>query len=246
MDRSSSPPRCLATVLAAGILMATAACSGGSSSGSATPSASPTAKLTGSQAEAALISPSALGAQWNPVSGGGTGRQDTLLHSKANKANCQTFLDRLKSGNLMGAAPTAKAGEAFTEPSRHARMTYQVGSYSPADADKGMAWLKTLPNVCDGFTAVGGSGNKVVAQVVQTSLPKAGDDRFGVRLSMVTTVQGLTTTLALEAAAARIGPNVISVTNGGLGGAGHADTQQAIQSGAQRLQKVLSGQTPPG
>ncbi|WP_274918093.1 hypothetical protein [Streptomyces sp. WZ-12] len=246
MDRSPSLPRCAATVLAAGILMTTAACSGGGSSGSATKSTSPPGKLTGSQAQAALISPSALGAQWNPASGGGTGRQDTLLQSKANKPNCQTLLDRLRSGNLMGVTPTAKAGEAFTEPSRNARMTYQVASYSRADADKGMAWLRTLPNVCDGFTAVDGSGNKVIAQVVQTSLPKAGDDRFGVRLSMVTTVQGLKTTLALEAAAARIGPNVISVTNGGLGGAGHAATQQAIQSGGQRLQKVLSGQTPPG
>ncbi|MFE3646771.1 hypothetical protein ACFXPZ_02495 [Streptomyces sp. NPDC059101] len=245
MDRSSSPPRCVAAVLAAGILMATAACSTSSPSRSAAKSASPGAKLTGSQAQAALISPSALGAQWNPA-GGGSDRQDTLLKSKANKADCQTFLERLRSGNLMGATPSAKATEAFAQPSRSARMTYQVASYSQADADKGMAWLKTLPNVCDGFTAVDTSGNKVIAQVFQTSLPKAGDDRFGVRMSMVSTVQGLKTTLALEAAAARVGPNVISVTNGGLGGAGHADTQQAIGSGAQRLQKVLAGQTPPG
>ncbi|MFE7318770.1 hypothetical protein ACFU7T_37590 [Streptomyces sp. NPDC057555] len=246
MDRSSSPPFCVATVLAAGILTATAACSGGSPSGSATKSASPPAKLTGSQAEAALISPSALGAQWNPASGGGTGRQDTLLRGKANKANCQTFLDRLRSGNLMGATPTAKATEAFTEPSKSARMTYQVASYAQADADKGMAWLKTLPNVCDGFTTADPSRNKAVAQVAQLSLPKAGDDRFGVRMTMVTTVQGLKTALTVDAAAARIGPNVLSVTNGGLAGAGDADTQQAVESGAQRLQKVLAGQTPPG
>ncbi|WEB39505.1 hypothetical protein MOV08_09630 [Streptomyces yunnanensis] len=246
MDRSSSPPRYVAAVLAAGVLVATAACSGGGPSGSATKSASPSAQLTGGQAEASLISPSALGAQWNPAAGGGTGRQDALLRSKANKADCQTLLERLRSGNLIGATPTAKATEAFTEPSRNARMTYQVAAFSQADAVKGMAWLKTLPNVCDGFTAVDPSGNKAIAQVVQTSLPKAGDDRFGVRMSMVTTVQGLKTTLALEAAAARIGPNAVSVTNGGLGGAGHADTRQAIQSGAQRLQKVLAGQTPQG
>ncbi|QRX96351.1 hypothetical protein [Streptomyces noursei] len=115
----------------------------------------PSAQLTGGQAEASLISPSALGAQWNPAAGGGTGRQGALLRP---------------------------------------------------------------------------SGNKAIARVVRTSLPKAGDDRFGVRMSMVTTVQGLKATLALEAAAARIGPNAISVTNGGLGGAGHADTRQAIQS----------------
>ncbi|MGD3105486.1 hypothetical protein [Streptomyces sp. YGL11-2] len=192
-----------------------------------------------------MISPSALGAQWNPATGGAT-RQDALLQSKVNKANCQTLLGRLESGNLMGATPTAKAAEAFNEPSRNAKMTYQVASYSEADADKGMAWLKTLPNVCDGFTAVDPSGNKAIGQVVQTSLPNAGDDRFGVRMTMASTVQGLRTTLTLDAAAARIGPNVISVTNGGTGGAGSADTQQAVQSGVQRLQRVLAGKTPQG
>ncbi|MFI1198575.1 hypothetical protein ACH4VR_03725 [Streptomyces sp. NPDC020883] len=125
-------------------------------------------------------------------------------------------------------------------------MTYLGASYSQADADKGMAWLKSLPNVCDGFTAVGPSGDKAVAQVTQVSLPKAGDDRFGVRMTMISTVQGLKTTLTVDAAATRTGPNVVSVTNGGLGGAGDADTKQAVESGARRLQKVLAGKTPQG
>ena len=81
-------------------------------------------------------------------------------------------------------------------------------------------------------------------QVVEASLPKAGDARQGLTMTMTGTSDGDPVTLTLDVAAVRVGTDAITVTNGGLGGADHDSTKTAVQQGTDRLKDVQAGRTP--
>jgi hypothetical protein len=81
-------------------------------------------------------------------------------------------------------------------------------------------------------------------QVVEASLPDAGDARQGLTVTVKGTAEGNPVTLTLDVAAVRVGTDAIAVTNGGLDGADHDTTETAVQSGVQRLEEVQAGRTP--
>jgi hypothetical protein len=260
MNRPSRPVRALASAVAVGSLLATGACaSGGSASGKVSlspaakrpPSPSATPALTGAGAKAALITAADIEGDWTPANDAATWR-DTLLvdkvdvasflKAKTDAADCQRLLDSLYSDSLLGRAPGASALTGFTSP--HARLLYQVGDYGQDSLTKSLDWLRTLPDKCSQFTATGSDGSKRTVQVVDASLPAAGDARQGITVTVHGTAHEEPTTLAVDVAAFRVGASGGTVTNGGPSGVQHTSTETAVREGARRLADVLAGRTP--
>ncbi|MFF1304235.1 hypothetical protein [Streptomyces sp. NPDC058307] len=263
--RPPRPLRVLAPALAAGVLLTTAACSDGDDSGpdradstadttriSSSPlaQASP-APLTPAGARAALVTEADLEDDWNQVKNAAAWRDSLLvgkvdvadfLTAKTNAADCQKLLDRLYSDDLLGKPSGASALTGFEEGA--SRLLYQVAAYDKAGLDTSFAWLKSLPVKCDQFTAKDSSGGQRTVQVVSTSLPKEGDARQGLRVTVQGSSGGTSATLTLDVAALRVGTDAISITNGGLDGADHDSTEQAAKLGAARLEDVRAGRTP--
>lgn len=260
-------PSCLlASALTAGMLLSTAACSSGDSGGSGrtdvpaspaakdSPSASATPTLTEAQAKTALITNTDLGSQWTETQGTATWH-DTLLKSKVdteafvtdkqNAVDCQKLLDGLYAEDLLGDPKGGRAMTGFDDSDNDGQMHYQVAGYQQAEVDAKLAWLKTLPDKCDQFTAVDTKGGKQTVQVISTSLPDVGDAGQGLQITMIGELEGDASTLTLDFAAVRVGDSALSLTNGGLDGADENSTQQAAQAGATRLKDVLAGKTPP-
>ncbi|MFG3023200.1 hypothetical protein ACGFZQ_32395 [Streptomyces sp. NPDC048254] len=261
MIRPSRPVRVLASALAAGILLATAACtdeSGGPEAVSVSPAgehspASPSATpaLTRAGAQAALITPADIEDNWQPATDAATWRNSMLvgkvdvagfLTAKSDAADCQHLLDGLYSDSLLGRASGASGLRGFT--SEDARMLYQVGDYGSANLDATLAWLKTLPDECAQFTATGKDGGKRTVQVVSAKVPKSGDAREALTVTVQGNANGQSATYTTDVAVLRIGASGAAVTNGGLSGVDHDSTALAVQTGAQRLKDVLSGKTP--
>ncbi|GAA4994369.1 hypothetical protein [Streptomyces siamensis] len=255
--------RVLGSALAAGVLLATAACSSDESGGTGA-SASPSAKespgaspsvrtLSQSEAQAALITNSDLGSQWTTSKGAAAWR-DTLLKSKVdqqsfvtdkgNAADCQKLLDGLYAENLLGAPTGAHANTGFDDSDNDGQMRYQVAAYGQSGVDANLKWLGTLPDKCDQFTAVDAKGGKQTVQVIEMSLPGVADARQGLQITMNGSMEGEPTTLTLDYAAVRVGDSALSLTNGGLQGAESNSTTQAVQAGASRLSDVLAGKSP--
>lgn len=245
--------RFLALTLAAGAVLATGACSNGSDAATSTSSRS-AKTLTQGEAETALINATDLEGNWTRVNDAATWRDSLIIgkvdaaqfftDSKTTAADCQKLLDVLYSDALLGKPSGASAVAGFSGGSDGARMLYQVADYDRGQLDSSLAWLKTLPVKCDQFTVTGKDGSARTAQVIETSLPKAGDSRQGLRLTLQGPVGGKPATLTLDLAAVRLGTNAIAVTNGGLGGTEADSTQQAVTLGTQRLKDVLIGKTP--
>jgi hypothetical protein len=223
-------------------------------SGSASPSPSPSVReLTKAEAQSALITNSDLGSQWDE-SKGVAAWHDTLLKSKvdeadfvtdkANAKQCQKLLDGLYSENLLGKPQGASAVTGFDDSDNDAQMRYEVASYGKSSLDTQLKWLKTLPDICDQFTAVDGNGDKQTVQVVSTHLPDVGDARQGLQVTMSGKLEGDPETLTLDFAAVRVGDSALSLTNGGLSGTEHQSTEQAVQAGTNRLKDVLTGKSP--
>ncbi|MGW1798269.1 hypothetical protein ACWCQN_20315 [Streptomyces sp. NPDC001984] len=275
MNRPSRPVRVLASALAAGTLLATAACSDGGASDAVSaspmveqspdrspikspdrtptksPSPSATRTLTGAGAKAALITEADIEDNWTKANNAASWRNQMLvgkvdvadfLDAKTNAADCQKLLDSLYSDSLLGRATGASALKGFT--AGDARLLYQVGDYGRASLDKSLAWIKSLPQKCDQFTATGSDGGKRTVQVVGASLPKTGDAQQALTVMVQGTTDGNPTTLTVDVAALRVGASGAVVTNGGLSGADHDSTARAAQQGAQRLRDVLAGKTP--
>ncbi|MDQ1066743.1 hypothetical protein [Streptomyces canus] len=263
--RPSRPFRVLASALAAGALLTTAACSDGDDSGPdrANPteitteiSSSPLAQrspaaLTPAGARAALVTEADLEDDWTQVKNAATWRDSLLvgqvdvadfLTAKADAADCQKLLDRLYDDELLGKPSGASALTGFKE--GDSRLLYQVAAYDKAGLDTSFAWLKSLPVKCDQFTAKDSSGGQRTVQVVATSLPKEGDARQGLQVTVQGTSGGAPTTLTLDVAALRFGTDAITFTNGGLDGADDDTTEQAAKLGAARLEDVQAGRTP--
>ncbi|WP_037680909.1 hypothetical protein [Streptomyces griseus] len=261
----SRPARVLAAAVAAGTLVATAACSSDGDGGDAdtgsgvaaslvarhTVTASAAAPLTEAGARAALITEGDLEDDWTPVRDAADWR-DSLLVGKVDvagfltaeadaAADCQRLLDSLYDDGLLGKPFGASALTGFRE--GDARLLHQVAEYRRADLDKAMAWLASLPQKCDRFTATGAGGERTV-QVVEASLPEEGDARQGLTVTVKGTADGSPVTLTLDVAAVRVGADAITVTDGGLDGADHDSTEQAVTEGAQRLKDVQAGHTP--
>ncbi|MFG2465965.1 hypothetical protein ACGFXB_10955 [Streptomyces canus] len=261
------PPRTfrvLASALAAGALLTTAACADGDDSGpdradtteittkiSSTPLAQQSpAALTPAGARAALVTEADLEDDWTQVKNAATWRDSLLvgqvdvadfLTGKADAAACQKLLDRLYDDELLGKPSGASALTGFKE--GESRLLYQVAAYDKAALDTSFAWLKSLPVKCDQFT-VDSSGGQRTVQVVGATLPKEGDARQGLQVTVRGTSGGEPTTLTLDVAALRFGTDAIAFTNGGLDGADDDTTEQAAKLGAARLEDVQAGRTP--
>ncbi|MFD9003381.1 hypothetical protein ACFV0T_20790 [Streptomyces sp. NPDC059582] len=266
--RPSRHGRVLASVLAAGTLLTSAACSddnGGDSGGSdatASPSAtesagagnsaspSATAALTQALAQSALITEADLEDAWTQAKDAG-GWKDSLLIGKVDAAqfltgktavaDCQRLLDGLYGDDLLGKPSGASAVVGFTE--GDSRLRQQVAAYAKGDLDKSMTWLKNLPDTCDQFTVTGSGGDRSV-EVVATSLPKAADSAQALTVTVRGSTDGTPVTLTLDVAASRVGSDAVTVTNGGLDGADHDSTADAVVFGTQHLKDVLAGKSP--
>ncbi|MFF8970761.1 hypothetical protein [Streptomyces sp. NPDC014995] len=214
-----------------------------------TPSASP--HLTEAGARSALVTEADLEDDWTQVKNAATWRDSLLigqvdaaefLTGKSDAADCQRLLDALYDDTLLGRPSGASALTGFQQ--GESRLLYQVAAYRQADLDKSLDWLESLPEKCDQFTVTGGDGGERTVQVVEASLPKEGDARQGLTVTVKGTTAGDPVTLTLDVAAVRVGTTAITVTNGGLAGADHDSTGTAVQQGTQRLKDVLAGRTP--
>jgi hypothetical protein len=269
--RPSRPVRALASALAVGALLTTAACSGDGDDSTAgnvvaspvaenskavtrTPTASVRPRLTQAGAQAALITEGDIEGDWNQVkdaaSWGDTlliGKVDVaaFLTAKANAADCQRLLDALYDDDLLGKPSGASALRGFQQ--GESRLLYQVAAYNPVRLSASLAWLKTLPTKCDQFTATDTKGGRRTVQVTTSSVPEQGDARQGLNVTVQGTTNGEPATLTLDVAAVRVGSDAITVTAGGLDGGEHDSLELAVRKGAQRLKDVQAGKTPaPG
>ncbi|MFJ9024369.1 hypothetical protein ACIRPU_31020 [Streptomyces sp. NPDC102259] len=255
----------LAVALAVGTLLATAACSDDgddsastdastatSSTGKRTATPSPTlTPLTSAGAQTALITAGDLEDGWTQVKTAASWRNRLLigtvdaaqfLTGKTQAADCQRLLDGLYDEDLLGAPPGPSALTGFTQ--GDSRLLYQVAAYQSASLDQSFDWLKSLPTACDQFNAVASDGSTRTVQVVEASLPKAGDTRQGLTVTVAGPSGGTPVTLTLDVAVVRVGDDAITVTNGGTDGADHDSTEAAVSHGTTRLKDVREGRTP--
>jgi hypothetical protein len=267
--RPSRSVRVLSSALAAAALLTTAACSDGDDKDvaqaaavarqtpyptpTATPTASPTATLTESGAQTALITAADIEDDWTQVKDSEVatwhdslliGKVDVgdFLSGKTDAADCQRLLDGLYTDQLLGKPSGASALRGFSQ--GDSRLLYQVAAYERTDPQEALAWLKTLPQECDQFTVTGNGGGERTVQVIETSVPKEGDDRVGLRVTIKGTADGDPATLTEDVAAVRVGINAITVTAGGLDGDEDDSVHQAVTLGTQRLKDVLAGKSP--
>ncbi|MFE9025488.1 hypothetical protein ACFYOA_04340 [Streptomyces iakyrus] len=263
--RPSRLVRVLSPALAAGTLLCTAACSDdGGTDGSRvrgitasqvagqrqTPS--PTATLTTDGARTALITEADIEDDWTQVKDTeadnwhdslliGTVDVSDFLTAKAQASDCQRLLDSLFDDDLLGRPSGASELRGFQQ--GDSRLLYQVASYDRTDPQESLNWLGTLPEKCDQFTVTDGTEKRTV-QVIEISLPKVGDARQGLRVTVQGSAGGDDATLTLDVAAVRVGDDAITVTAGGLDGDENDSAQQAVQQGTQRLKDVLAGKSP--
>ncbi|MFJ4691154.1 hypothetical protein [Streptomyces sp. NPDC088766] len=220
-----------------------------SKSAGATPS--PTATLSETGARNALITAADIEDDWvqvkNPQSWSDkllVGQVDAaqFVTGKTDAADCQRLVDALYDETLLGTPSGASALNGFEE--GDSRLLYQVAAYQKATLDKSMDWLEKLPETCDQFTLTGGDSGDRTVQVVETSLPKEGDARQGLTVTVKGTSNGDPVTLTLDVAVVRVGNDAITITNGGLDGADEDTTKAAVEQGTKRLKEVLAGRTP--
>ncbi|MFF1447770.1 hypothetical protein ACFVYF_06400 [Streptomyces sp. NPDC058274] len=257
-------PRVLATALAAGTLLTSAAaCSGGGGgggrgAGDAVASASPAARqapsapasasaapaaLTEAQAGAAMVTAGDLGPRWAPSEGAATWH-DAVLKARADRPDCQRLLDGLYEDDLLGEPSGARVVTGFDDGESGGQLRYEVAAYGRPQLDAGITWLQTMPVKCGQFTATNAKGTRWAVQVVDSSLPELGDARQGLRMMMTGDLEGAPATLTLDIASVRVGDSALTLTDGGLEGADDESTRLASQLGTQRLKDVAAGKTP--
>ncbi|MFZ4247285.1 hypothetical protein ACOZDF_18555 [Streptomyces griseoincarnatus] len=246
-DSSASPePDASSTVAERGLAAQTTSPAASSPAASESPS-----DLSEEGARNALITPADIEDDWTQVRDPREWR-DTMLvggvdvaafvDGQSDVQDCQRLVDALFDETLLGKPTGASAVTGFQQ--GEARLLYQVAAYDKAELDESMQWLGELPDTCDQFTLTGGDAGERTVQVVETSLPQAGDDRQGLTVTVKGESSGDPVTLSLDVAAVQMGANAITVTNGGLDGADHDTTSAAVEQGTQRLQEVLAGRTP--
>ncbi|MEV6179608.1 hypothetical protein ACIHAR_35445 [Streptomyces sp. NPDC052016] len=199
-------------------------------------SAAGAAVLTDSQARSALITDTDLGAPWTPTRGAATWR-DGLLKATTPTAECQKLLDRLYADELLGGP--ARAVVALDDPDSGAQLRYQLTGLRPAQADRALDWLKTLPENCARFTAKAPDDTVLDVTVGELPLPEVGDVRQGLRVTLTDwNTDGDPLALAIDVAAVRAGQDTFALTNGSLNDVPNEATQAAVQLGVQRLTEV--------
>ncbi|MEW1683344.1 hypothetical protein [Streptomyces sp. NPDC093594] len=212
---------------------------------------SPASDLSEAGARNALITPADIEDDWTQVRNPQEWRDSLLLGSvdvaafvdgKGDTPDCQRLVDALFDETLLGRPSGASALTGFEQ--GDSRLLYQVAAYDRADLDDSMQWLSSLPDTCDQFTLTGGDAGERTVQVIETSLPKVGDKRQALTVTVKGESGGNPVTLSLDVAAVQIGADAITVTNGGLDGADHDTTSAAVEQGTERLQEVLAGRTP--
>ncbi|MCF4135671.1 hypothetical protein L1856_00090 [Streptomyces sp. Tue 6430] len=225
--------------------------SSSAASGSASATPSPSATLSETGARNALITAADIEDDWvqvkNPQSWSDKlliGQVDAaqFVTGKTDAADCQRLVDALYDETLLGSPSGASALNGFQE--GDSRLLYQVAAYQKATLDKSMDWLGKLPETCDQFTLTGGDSGDRTVQVVETSLPKEGDARQGLTVTVKGTSNGDPVTLTLDVAVVRVGDDAITITNGGLDGADEDTTKAAVEQGTKRLKEVQAGRTP--
>jgi hypothetical protein len=213
---------------------------------SAKPSATapaPPAPLTEAQAQAALLTQGDLGEPWAPTQGAATWR-DGVLKANADVPGCRRLLDALYSDDLFGGDTGTRAVTGLDDAMDQAQLRYQVLSLKPADVDRTLAWMKTLPDTCAKFTAVTERGSLQGVRVREAELPDVGDARQGLRVTFTgataggRTPDGEQTVLTLDVAVVRVGDDTIALTHGGPGDVSADATKAFVQVGAGRLADV--------
>ncbi|MFJ3510670.1 hypothetical protein [Streptomyces luteogriseus] len=256
----SSPPATralLASALSVTALLATAGCSADdeprprwfSASASASASASGAspaveqpagsgAALTEAQAHAALVTEADLGEPWAPTRGARTWR-DGLLKATTEDRDCQRLLDALYTEEPFGPPKGPQATSALDDGDTDAQLHYRVTAYPPADVDRTLDWMKSLPGRCGQFTAATTRGGIQGVEVDDLPLPPVGDARQALRVTLAgETEEGELTYLTVDLAAVRVGEETITLTNAGLDEVYAEVTQQTVQLGAQRLADI--------
>ncbi|KKD05129.1 hypothetical protein, partial [Streptomyces sp. WM6386] len=204
----------------------------------APPSPATAPALTPAQPQAPLITDADLGEPWTMTEGAATWR-DRLLKATANAPDCQRLLDTLYTEKFFGADAQVRARTGLDDTWNDAQLHHQVVADRPADVDRTLAWLKTLPKKCGRFTAATATGAVQNAEVTEVRLAKMGDARQGLRLTLNgESADGEETTLTLDLAAVRIGDDTIVLTNGGLGDVYAEITQGLAELGTKRLTDV--------
>ncbi|MEU9349971.1 hypothetical protein AB0D65_02865 [Streptomyces griseoloalbus] len=250
----------LASALSVTALLATAACSVGgreaprapvpvspppssaasvSSAASATeqPSPAPPA-LNEAQMKAALITETDLGEPWMASRGAATWR-DGMLKATAEDADCRRLLDALYTEELFGTPAGPRATATLDDAYNDTQLRYQVATHPPADVDRVLDWLGTLPEKCEEFRATTTRAGAQLVEVRELPLPEAGDARAALRLTMTGEASdGMPTYLTVDVAAVRVGEDTITLTNGGFGAVLPEVTQAMSQLGADRLAEV--------
>ncbi|WP_086562270.1 hypothetical protein [Streptomyces africanus] len=194
--------------------------------------------LTEAQAQAALITNADLGEPWGPTQGARTWR-DGLLKSTTKDPDCQRLLDALYSEELFGTPAGPRATAAFDDADTDAQVRYQIAAHPPADVDRTLAWLKSLPGKCGEFTAATTRGVAQSVQVGDMPLPPVGDARQALRVTLAgETEDGELTYLTMDLAAVRVGEETITLTNAGLDEVDAEVTQQTVKLGARRLAEI--------
>ncbi|MFD3835845.1 hypothetical protein ACFWWC_06240 [Streptomyces sp. NPDC058642] len=204
----------------------------------APPSPATAPALTPDQAQAALITDTDLGEPWTMTEGAATWR-DGLLKATANAPACQRLLDTLYTEEFFGADAQVRARTGLDDTWNDAQLHHQVVADRPADVDRTLAWLKTMPKKCGRFKAATATGTVQNAEVTAAPLPKIGDARQSLRLTLNgESAAGEETTLTLDVAVVRIGDDTIVLTNGGPGDVYAEITQGVAELGAKRLTDV--------
>jgi hypothetical protein len=241
----------LASALSLGALVSASACTLGAQvraqapapSHSARPSPSPSTPpsprpLTEAQAQAALVTEGDLGEPWAPTQGAATWR-DGVLKASADTPDCRRLLDALYTDDLFGADGAMRAVTGLDDDMDQAQLHYQVLGLNPADVDRTLEWMKTLPATCGRFTAMTGRGALQGVQVSEAELPDVGDARQALRVTFAgRTADGEQTVLTLDVAAVRVGDDTIALTHGGPGEVSAEATKAFVQVGVQRLAEV--------
>ncbi|GAB2866252.1 hypothetical protein GCM10027074_37180 [Streptomyces deserti] len=194
--------------------------------------------LTAAQVEAALITEADLGQPWVPTRGAATWR-DGLLKASTQDADCQRLLDALYADDLLGTPTGPRATSALDDSGTEAQLRYQVAAHPPADVDRTLDWLRSLPGRCGEFTAATTRGGMAYVQVSDLPLPEAGDARQALRVVLNgRTADGAAAHFTMDVAAVRVGENAIALTHGGFGDLAAEVAQTAVQLGAQRLTEI--------
>ncbi|MGW0610538.1 hypothetical protein [Streptomyces sp. NPDC002788] len=194
--------------------------------------------LTDTQTRAALVTEADLGEPWVPTRGARTWR-DGLLKGTTEDPDCQRLLDVLYTEELFGPPQGPHAMTALDDGDTDAQMRYQIAAHRPADADRALDWLKSMPGRCGQFTAATNRGGVQGVQVGELPLPPVGDTRQALRVTLAgETEEGELTYLTVDIAGVRLGEEAITVTHAGLGEVYEDVTQQAVQLGAQRLAEI--------